>query len=283
MLGSPRTGSTWLLNLMKVAPGIVPVDEPAIGSHLGLFAADVMGAHPGSFGAEVLLSERRADDGHYFFAARHADAWRPGVRNLLLARFAAYAGATRRGATVVVKEPAGSQAARLLLEVLPASRLLFLMRDGRDVVDSELAAVQKGGWLAEMFDGDEDMGAEERRRFVIAQAHRWVARSQAVSDAYDAHAPSLRHYVRYEDLLSETTGHLGGILDWLGIAVDATALRDHVQALAFDALPAERRGTTEFARAATPGLWRQNLTPSEHDVLNEIMGATLERHGYEVP
>jgi hypothetical protein len=284
MLGSPRTGSTWLLNLLKVSPTVVPVDEPAIGSHLGLFAADVMGAHPSSFeGSEMLVWERRRDDRHYFFAAPQVDAWRPALRKLLLDRFATYPGATRRDAVIVVKEPAGSQAAPLLMDLLPSSRLLFLMRDGRDVVDSELAAVQKGGWLAELFGSDDDMGEAERRGFVIGQAHRWVARTEAVGAAYDAHPPALRHLVGYEDLLSNTAQRLREIVDWLRLDVADEALRDHVERLSFQAVPAEKRGTKEFARAATPGLWRQNLTPAEQDVLNEIMGPTLRRHGYEVP
>jgi hypothetical protein len=41
-------------------------------------------------------------------------------------------------------------------------------------------------------------------------------------------------------------------------------------------------GPTEFARAAQPGLWRENLSAEEQRVVQEIMGAELEALGYAV-
>jgi hypothetical protein len=35
-------------------------------------------------------------------------------------------------------------------------------------------------------------------------------------------------------------------------------------------------------RAATPGLWRENLTEDEQRTMDEIMGAKLAELGYEV-
>lgn len=36
MVGSPRTGMTWLLNLLAVHTGASTVDEPQVGTHLVL-------------------------------------------------------------------------------------------------------------------------------------------------------------------------------------------------------------------------------------------------------
>jgi hypothetical protein len=285
MLGSPRTGSTWLLNLLKVDPRVVPVDEPAIGSHLGLFGSDVMGSHPSGWEeSELLLVPFRRDDDSYFFCGRFEDAWRPALRRLLLARFDAHATAARRlvaSPLLVLKEPAGSQAAELLLSVLPGSRLLFLLRDGRDVIDSEVDAVRTGGWLTDRF-GGEGLAGHERLDFIVGQAHRWVVRTRAVQDAYDRHHPDRRLLVRYEDLLDDTERWVTTILDWMGADVGADSIAAHVDKLRFDALPAERTGGGRFARAATPGLWRTNLTSEEQSVLHRIMGDTLEASGYVV-
>jgi hypothetical protein len=35
-------------------------------------------------------------------------------------------------------------------------------------------------------------------------------------------------------------------------------------------------------RAAEPGLWRENLSPAEHEVMHEVMGTTLAEVGYAV-
>jgi len=285
MLGSPRTGSTWLLNLLTVDPRVVPVDEPAIGSHLGLFGSDVMGSHPtGWEESELLLVSTRREDDSYFFSGRAEGAWRPALRRLLLARFDAHASAARRrvgSPVLVLKEPAGSQAAQLLLSLLPRSRLLFLLRDGRDVIDSELDAVKPGGWLTDEF-GGEGLGSHERQDFIVGQAHRWVARTRAVRAAYDLHDPGRRLVIRYEDLLDDTERELTTILDWLGAEVGAGEIRSQVDRLRFDALPTARTGESRFARAAMPGLWRENLTSDEQSTLHRIMGETLRASGYDV-
>ena len=286
MLGSPRTGSTWLLNLMRISPRVVPVDEPAIGTHLGLFSADVMGAHPAGFDrAEPLLMSAREHDLQYFFCADRADVWKPHLRRLLLARMQSYAldapsGPARDRPVLVVKEPTGSQAAGQLLDLMPASRLLFLLRDGRDVLDSEIDAVQRGGWLADLFGSDDVMSGDHLVEFARAQAYRWVSRTEYVSTAYDGHDPGRRLLVRYEDLRSDTAGGLRRILDWLDLDYPAAELEAHVRRLSFEELPAERRGQGQFARAATPGHWRESLGPEVTAVIGPIMGPTLERFGY---
>jgi hypothetical protein len=231
-----------------------------------------------------MLTEHRRGDGDYFFDASHEAAWRPELRRLLLARFDAQSLEARRRngtATILIKEPAGSQAAELLLSLLPESRLLFLLRDGRDVLDSELDAVADGGWLTAQFGGS-GLEPDERLRFLAGQAHRWVARTRAVQRAYERHDPALRLKVRYEDLVADTEAGVTEILGWMGAEIRPDAIRAHVERLSFNALPTERRGTGKFARAATPGLWRANLGKEEQALLHHVMGDTLREVGYDV-
>jgi hypothetical protein len=44
----------------------------------------------------------------------------------------------------------------------------------------------------------------------------------------------------------------------------------------------EPTGPTEFARAASPGLWRQDLSFEEQQAANEIMGEGLANLGHVV-
>jgi hypothetical protein len=288
LVGSHRSGSTWLLNLLSAFPGIVKIDEIGIGPHLGVFTADVLGTPPPGEGGtgQLFYDARRAED-DYFFSDRYASAWRPELRRLLLCRLRAQIldrcpDARRGGAVAVVKEPVGSQAAELLTSVLPASRLLVLMRDGRDVVDSIRDAMGQGAWLSTTYGEGRSIAAGERLPFVEVQAVRWVARTTAVLRAYDAHDPERRHLVRYEDLLASTTPRLQGVLAWLGRDVDPADVERTVELLSVSNMPTEHRGSGRFVRSASPGGWRENLTPEEQEAVHRIMGATLARVGYEV-
>ena len=167
MFGSPRSGSTWLLNMLGTRTGITTIDEPGIGSHLGLFSPDVFVAPARTFPPDKLrVNDGRASNANYFFADQFADVWRPGLRELMLDRFAAHIDREQpRPSRCFIKEPNGSQAADLVMSLLPASRLLALVRDGRDVVDSQLDAYGENTWLGKWV-GGRTLSADER----LAQA-----------------------------------------------------------------------------------------------------------------
>lgn len=286
MLGSPRTGSTWLLNLLALHKQVVPFDEPGIGYHLGLFVADVMGAHPLAFEeARLLLPAARADDRQYFFAKAYADVWKPRLRGLILARMHAQLRAAARKGNIrnpiaIIKEPTGSQVAEFLVSVLPATRLLVLVRDPRDVLDSQLDAVLHGSWLANRFGMTGELSAQERIDYLRAQAHRLVARTDTVERAYNLLPSGQRHLVKYEDLRTDTLGSVRAILDWLGLESGAK-LAERVERLAFESIPESERGKGKFTRAASPGLWRESLTADEQAAIDEIVGDAAARLGYK--
>jgi hypothetical protein len=48
-------------------------------------------------------------------------------------------------------------------------------------------------------------------------------------------------------------------------------------------VPAERRGSLEFFRAASPGLWRENLTAEEQGAMEDVIGPKLREIGYGPP
>jgi hypothetical protein len=91
--------------------------------------------------------------------------------------------------------------------------------------------------------------------------------------------PSL--LVRYEDLLADTETQLRRILDWMGLAAPAE-VGEHVGRLAFDRVDPAHRGTGKFHRAATPGLWRDNLDAAEQAAATAVMGPLLTELGYPV-
>lgn len=280
LLGSPRSGTTWLLNLLGRRPEVTKIDEPGIGTHLGVFLHQANGAPARLMPPDrSLVSELRAQSEDYFFSAAYADVWRPALRELILARFAAQLEREGTpGALCVVKEPNGAQAVDLLLEALPTSRLLWLLRDGRDVVDSELDAIASGAWGT--FERWE-MTPQERLAFIEERGAVWVQRSELLERAFGRLPERQRLLVRYEDARADAAPQLGRVLGWLGIDADAETCERDAAAMAFERVPASQRGSGQFARSATPGAWSANLTADEQAVMERVMGPRLRALGYE--
>jgi hypothetical protein len=279
----PRRSLLGRLRGTPTPPVAIPINEPLLPSHLTPILDGF--AEPGA--RSFLLNWTREGDPNYFFSDAFADAWRPAVRRLILVRLQGQAELAAQqhslqGSPVVVKEPNGSHGAEMVMSLLPRSRMIVQLRDGRDVIDSLVHAQSSGGWLS---GPDAPWRAEaeaERLGFVRHQANLWVNRAMAVQRAHDAHPAELRWTIRYEELRADPVGTVRPLFEWLGVERSQRDLERTVSALSFESYPAEAKGPTKALRAATPGLWRENMTGPEQEVMAEIMGETLERLGYGV-
>ena len=308
IFGSPRTGSTWLLEMLchpleakrseplgfswpeswrDPVPALA-VDEFLISSHLAPHqgrVVDILGApFPATLNG---LFGRRSS---YAFSDEFADVWRPEARRLTLVRLHAIVERARAAGLpvvdalplLVIKEVNGSHAADLIMSLFPRSKLIFLIRDGRDIVDSLLDANSPDGWLTRtgLGRGGFDTDAE-RLDWVRDTCRNWTARMNVCSRAYELHDPGLRRQVRYEDLLGDTPGVLAGLAEWLALPHDEARIREIVERHSFAEVPEQRRGPGKRRRAASPGLWRESLAPRERELAEEIMGGQLAKLGYE--
>jgi hypothetical protein len=183
-------------------------------------------------------------------------------------------------AVMVIKEPNGSHAAPLIMSMLPTARLLFLYRDGRDVIDSLLALNGPGGLTASWL-GVAVETPEQRLQLIREESLNWVARMEATERAFEERPAELRWRLRYEDLIAEPVGSLSALATWLGLKRDAAAIEDAVDAHAFGTSGSSTSGAAATRRAATPGLWRRNLDERERALAHEIMGAKLAELGYD--
>lgn len=286
IFGSPRSGSTWLLLMLARHEAVVPVNEPLIGWYLGPFLCDLPGFSAPALDLENFTLRRvQQTKRDQFFAQQFSDIWRPEFARMMRKRFHAHASRSNSPVPlnkrcVVIKEPNGSQSADMIMSVLPQARLLFLLRDGRDVVDSELAANKEGSWVSRGFPGVVGVSASERRDFVIQSAYKWLWRTAVVQRAYRDH-PGPKLLIRYEDLLAEPDRHVRQIFDWMGLAISDERLRNLTAENAFDQTPTKERGPDGFFRAAIPGLWRQNLSADEQAAITELLAPKLIELGYE--
>ena len=81
--------------------------------------------------------------------------------------------------------------------------------------------------------------------------------------------------MRYEDLRGNPEGHLGGVLSALGISAGTDALRQAVRSNAWENVPKEKKGAGKFYRKATPGGWREDLTPEQANTVERIAAPLL--------
>ena len=146
------------------------------------------------------------------------------------------------------------------------------------MVDSELAAHQAGAWVTKEFPGAEGISEEERLGFVVQSARKWLWRTEVTQRAYDAH-PGPKLTMRYEELLVDAPGQVRMLLDRLGLEMSDAELLATLDRHAFENVPAERRGSLEFFRAASPGLWRENLSAEEQAAMEEVIGPKLSELG----
>lgn len=263
IMGSPRSGSTWLTQLLDNYGNLI-WNEPDIGMNLSLIS---------DRNRNVLFTTRNS----YFFSDHFKNkCWLPGIKKLILTR--TYFQTKKIDQKIIIKEPE-SYAADLIMECLPNSKLIFLLRDGRDVVDSFIDAHQEGSWDPTK----EPLLTEEMRIEKIKfYSNLWVNLTKLVWKAFQNHNPKLRLMIKYEDLLTESLPQLKKIYDFLEISTTKTDLVKTVEKYNFKNIPSDRKGLGKFTRSATPGDWKKNLSKQEQNIMMPIMLETLKERGYKV-
>jgi hypothetical protein len=160
---------------------------------------------------------------------------------------------------LTIKEPQGSVGAPLLVEALPESRVVLLVRDPRDVVASAYDAARAGSWGAKRLP---QWMRSEAYDFCRVRARRNVWDLENASEAFRT-TKSPRAIVRYEDLHRDTRGELSRLARELKLPVGEEALSAAVERHAWDAVPDEEKGPGKIIRKGAPGSWGDDLTPEE--------------------
>ncbi|HEV2062730.1 MAG TPA: sulfotransferase [Solirubrobacteraceae bacterium] len=276
IFGSSRSGSTWLERMLsEFSEELQAIDETGIGHHLGVWRPIPLAwatcDDPPDLSTFAAVKESNPD---YFFSEEHRAGWEPLLRSFILDRLALQ----HDGRRMVIKEPGGSQVADWIMALLPGSRLVFLLRDGRDVVDSWLDAYSDGGWITD--DGGFPVAEHGRIPFIRWQATVWRYRTEVTQRAYDAHAADRRVLVRYEELLAEPERELGRVLETIGVRAAPDRLRAAAEKHAYTNVPVADRGAGKFVRAAAPGSWRERMSEEEQQALLEVLGDTCRSYGY---
>jgi hypothetical protein len=262
---SNRSGSTWLSSMMGEIEDHEVWNEPLVGKLFGdLYYA-------GAAGHQKVK--------HYILGDYHKGSWLDSIQSFVLSEASARFPEVAEGGYLIIKEPNGSIGAPLLSEAMPASRVIFLMRDPRDVAASGLDAARKGSW---QYENAADRGWKREALadnqpdvWVRRRAQNYVRHAGKARDAYEAHkGPKV--LIRYEELRDDTLGTMERLYSTLGIEVGEGDLALAVEKHAWENIPENEKGQGKFYRKATPGSWREDLTPGQVEIVEQVSAPLLK-------
>ena len=192
-------------------------------------------------------------------------------------------------------------AVRLLYNIYPDARLIFLVRDGRDAAVSHRIQtfIDKPQHLTKL---DERLLASflkdanpylhgERSLFtdegISRAASAWVenvVETKSIGDQlFDEHFVS----VKFEELLKNPWEILSRVWEFLGVDPDISGLSEAVDSELTQNPDAawQQEKASEISlslRKGKPGFWREVLTERDIKIFERIAGATLEEWGYQI-
>ena len=159
---------------------------------------------------------------------------------------------------------------RLMRELYPAAREIFLVRDFRDMIASMIAYNERKGFddFGRRKAGSDEAWLDYLHQTFLVLRNAWRDRGEPGSLA------------RYEDLVLDPASALPPLLDYLGLDADPGTVSRLIAAAAPDSPELRGHGTTDSPDASI-GRWRHDLPPELREAVDEAFGDLLEAFGYE--
>ncbi len=246
--GTPRSGTTLIRRTLDRHPAI------CCGPESSIFLPGPIRLGPVAAGFEMAEDELRV-----MLAASPS-------QGAFIDTFASHYRDARGRRRWAEKTPLNVRSIDWILERFPEARFVHVIRDGRDVVCSMRQHPDRR-WV------DGQWVKVHRPLSIERYARRWVLDTEAGM----AHRGDARYLeVRYEDLVQDPAGVLGGLLADLGESFDPAILVEPEGPVGGDG----RHHAGSAISTRSMGRWRTDLTPEEGAVVQRIAGATLARLGY---
>jgi hypothetical protein len=259
-----RSGSTWLRSMLNDLVDGEVWEEPKVGRLFGEFYSRAKKSQLGRT--------------NYVLGDPTREAWTKALRNFVLqTAWASHASITPQQ-YLIVKEPGGAVGAPLLMDALPESRMVLLVRDPRDFAASVLDATKKGGWMYEGLDewACRDLSSErDVLRYLRVLSKQYMRQMSNGKKAFDSHE-GLKVLLRYDDLRTNTLGTMHQLCTALVIPTDEQRLAQVVRRHSWEKVPEREKGAGNFYRKATPEGWREDLTLEQARLVEEITAPLIE-------
>ena len=259
-----RSGSTWMRTMLDDLLDGEVWEEPKVGRLFGEFYAR---AKPTQLGRT-----------NYVLGEPTREAWTRALRDFVLRTAWASHPSVTPERYLIVKEPGGAVGAPLLMAALPESRMVLLVRDPRDFAASVLDATRKGGWMQEGMDewARKDLDSEKDvQRYLRALSRQYVRQMGNGKKAFDEHdGPKIM--IKYDDLRTDTLRTMSDLCSALELPVTEQKLAQVVDKHSFENIPRRERGEGKFYRKATSGGWKDDLTPEQAKIVEDITAPLIE-------
>ena len=248
VFGASRSGTTFLMSVLDALPEAECITGNLFPTPLIHLAAQAPPPETEELLARSFRGGIRDFIGSAAYRSRAAALRKWWIADRGPAGLRAAARGERRERVVVYKEPFLSFAPAFAYETFPDSRLVYLLRDGRDVADSmvrkydilsdaKLANLENNEaplgrnhgslmvpWWVDPGEEDEFLAADQFGRAISM----WAAMAKRSADFIEAPeivASGRILTVRYEDLMADPVGRGEALIDHLGMRVGRQARR----------------------------------------------------------
>ena len=181
---------------------------------------------------------------------------------------------------IIVKEPNGSLGADIISKCLPNSKIIFMFRDGRDVLLSQLTALSKGGYAAEMDKHFEPLSGKRRVSFIKDQSLRWNELVEILLRTQKQHSKNLQLLLHYEDIIKNTFEELKKIYEFIEVKISDDEIKDVITKYDFKNISSNKKGLGTTRQFATSSQWQGGFNIIEKKLIDGIMKDSLKKLGY---
>ncbi len=268
IIGAPRSGTTWLQAMLAAHPSICStVDE------LKLF--DFFTVPLEENWRNLLSLQKETRRGRNGLAALWTDNEFYDFLKEFTGRVYTQVLATKPDATVLLdKTPGYSHHVEHIERLIPDAKFIHILRDGRDVAVSLMAAAQ--GWGRSWAPKEVEASAVTWKSFVIA-----CQKARQYGERYCE--------IRYEKLLADGIPELRRVFEFMKVTVDDETLTAIYNEHTFENMKQSGTGANNFAlpanffRNGKAGDWRRSLGPEQRYIFHQAAGDILCALGYGDP
>ena len=262
IIGAERSGTTWLQAMLGAHPAVCTQGE------LHLFIHYVI---PWMNSWELQMGMRQSGIFDGLPMVWSQEEFHAFLREFLRQAYDKVLSAKPGASIILDKDPGNAMYTDLIDRLIPNAKFIHIIRDGRDVSASLLAASK--GWGSIWAPRDIESAAKSWKKFVLG-----AKKASGYTDRYME--------VRYEDFLTNGPETLKTVFDFVGIQASPEEITEIYDNHRIDKMRQKKAVTSKFPlpegflRKGKSGDWRESLRPAERYLFQATAGDLLSELGY---